>query len=304
MLLEEARCEVNNYDRLRPIEQAGLRACVLEIVLRDVNADDTEWQSAVRFVGLLAGRIHKGIVVGRHPTVEPLIDKVREVLDVYYQQFFDLAVEFAGIAWDPYSPAEEKMHDVVRRWMALEDSIPPQDKGEDEGQDDGEGDESESEGQGQGQGDEGEDEPSDGSGEGQGQPGEDEGEGEGSGSGGQGEGEGEAEGEAAPNAGEAGGDPSGDGDRGVEGDGTNDEVIEVTEHEGQDVLGNYNHADYETVENLSDFIRDLAEAAEDMKQEVMRTEIGPALRVEHRATQEAHKQRRQRNKDAARLWNN
>ena len=151
MLLEEARCEVNNYDNLRPLEQAGLRACVLEIVLRDVDPDDTEWQSAVRFVGLLAGRIEKGIVSKRHPLIESLIDKVRDLLGIYFQHFYDLAVEFSRLPWEKWSDHEEKMHDVVRRWIALEDSIPPEDKGEDEADQDGEGDEGEGEGEGQGQ---------------------------------------------------------------------------------------------------------------------------------------------------------
>ena len=317
-MLEEARCERDNAGNLLPIEAAGLKACLLEIVLRDVTAEDAETANAARLVGLMAGRVDHGTITLADPRLDALVAKITDLLGPSFRIYWDLAVEFSRVRWEGgWSNNEDLLHGIVKRWLAVDapESGDEGDEGGDEGGD--ESDESDEAGDQSGAGQPGEDEGDEGDeGEGEGSglndDGEDaDGEGDEPGSGGQ---PGEDEGDESE-SGDQGGEP-GDGDQqdgqpvngddaglGDDGDNDIDQTHEVQPHQGEDHLGNYDDGHFETADvSLDDLLSDLGVTAEEVKREVLTTEVGPAVRAEHTASARAHSERRQRNKEAQKLW--
>ena len=286
-MLEESRCETQNQPNLNDIQKAALKACVLEIVLRDLDTKDEEGHPldekrvAIQLLGLIAGRLNSGIVPASHETVERLVRLASKTLGPdYYARFYRLGAEFAGIPWDPYGRAENKMHDIVQRWMAVEDELfPPEDETRTS---------------------------SLAGGGGKGKPGEDEEDGEGGGGSGEDESDGEGDGGGQTNKGPGNEDLSRDGElRESEQDGANQEnQQQVTEHQGDSATGIVDNGKFETIENenIAEIVEALTEAVEQIKDETVQGEIGPAVRVRYHANQQDNDERRRLNREHRKMW--
>jgi hypothetical protein len=283
-MLEEARCETQNQHRLTALQKAGLRACILEIVLRDMQIEDSEQMSeeelAIRLVGLIGGRIVNGLIPSSNEHVSGLIDQATSILGPNYQRFLDLTRKFSAQSTDTWDNYVDKLNVIVSEWIELEDEILPEDSVTRGG------------GGGGGQpGDEDEDEtPS------------------GGGGGGEGEGEDEAEGQSPQSGGEDGSEPASKTgeltDTPQDGNNPNQEH-EIVEHTGGDATGLVDNGRFSTVENpnLAEMLDALADAAETVKQDITKSEVGPALTATNRATRTAHEERRRRNREAQKRWN-
>jgi hypothetical protein len=290
-MLEEGRCESKQWPNLSAVEKLALQSMVLEIVLRDMEDEDgnvnisDDIRALIRLTGLLAARMENGIVDITQPVAARLHDHLVEGLGANYAALYKIAVEFSTINIGWYESGEDRMHELVREWMEIEDSILPPDEG---------GDSGEGEGEGEGEGGSGEGEGSD--------EGDESGE---SGGKSKSKGEGDSEGESAGSSegdGESKSDkkPSvGDDDEGKVGDGSKTlEQNDGTDSEGS--LGQYasSNADGGPLEDIFDAIREAAEEAE----HVSGSRLKEQVTVIHRATAAAHAERRRRNQEAMKKW--
>ena len=305
LLLEEGRCESHLWNRLGIAEQCALSMMVPRFVLTNLQDEEdeeeidlTDIRMLVRLVGLLAARRHKGIVTDGQAKVAKIWALITTTLP-NADEFEALAIKFAGTPLGYYSSNEEKLHEIVRQWMALEDAL-PKPQPDDSESEEGEGDEGKSE---PGEGESGEGEPGEGTGGGP-----TEGDTEDDAEAGQpaGADESDEEGEAAVMAegSESHNDPDdgiiGDDDEGVIGE----EDAPDTGGEGDGALGEYNSIDPETIADvLSEVIEDLRESVPEAKK-IHGSRLGEEVRAVHKASAKDHEQRRRDNKEALKKWRN
>jgi hypothetical protein len=305
-MLEEGRCEAQQWEHLSGVEQLALQSMVLEIVLRDMQNDEGETpemniQSVVRLMGLIAARIDKGIVDITQPMGKRMADALLDVLGADYGVLYDIAVRFAGHSVSWYSGGDEDLHKCVAEWIAIEDRLFPEPEGEgqQEGEGEGEGGEGEGEGSGKskskskGKSSKGEDkdksdDKEEGDGSGAGDKSDDESDKDGDGDGdGKGEGEDGEDAESLP----------GEDDDGTVGDGSHTLDPDLP---GEASLGDYasSNVDAGQFEDLFNAIRDAADEAGKVGGSRLREEVVAI----HKATAASHADRRRKNAAAMSRW--
>lgn len=287
-MLEEGRCETQQWDDLTDVEKIALQSMVLDIVLDDLVDEDgnvpdfNDPRQTLRLLALVAARVNVGIIDTSLPKAKAIYDALVDQLAEHFGTFYDLAVRFSQISLGYYASNEDDLHKIVREWIAAQDEHfpPPEDEGGDEGEDGDEGDGGSGKGEGeappsdpQGQ-DGGKSESSDES---------DDGDADGSD-----DGDGDEEGE--------GDDRPGDDDEGEVGDGSN----EITDGDGDPSLGQYggNHVGDNV---LNDIFRQVGEAAIEAEK-ISGSRLKEKLVAVHKATAESHAERRRLNKEWKRKW--
>jgi len=281
-MLEEGRCETQQWPHLSELERDALQSMVLDIVLHDMQDEEGEVRElniggCIRLVGLLAARIERGIVDITQPMAERLHKSLIDVLGADYTVLAEIAIEFSRVELGYYSSREDDLHDLVRQWIEVEDRLNPQEDNESGEGGDESGDES-----GEGGGGEGE-----GTSKSKSKSKSDE-----SSEDGEGEGEGNGDGDSKSEDGES---PIGDDDDGTVGDGSHTQ----TESEGEAALGQYGSTKVdEALADIFDSIRDAAEEAERVSGSRLREHIVAT----HRATAASHAERRRKNAEYRKRW--
>lgn len=312
-MLEEGRCETQQWPNLNGVERLALQSMVLEIVLRDIQDEDgkvppLDIRVILRLTGLLSARIEVGIVDVNQPQGKRMHDALMGALGVEFASLYDIAVRFSNVGLDWYGDGEDRLHSLVREWIAVEDTlIPPADEDGSGGEDGEEGDE-DSEGESQGGSGKGKSKP-----EGSGDPG-DSGDADGEDE----DSEGEGDGGSKPEDGGESEDDKGAGDKGIgDDDGTEDDIpgdddegtvgdgsnILDPSDEGDAALGEYASSSVE--EDAADVFRDIFDAVRDAAEEaesISGSRLREALVPIHRANASAHAERRRRNAEAAKRW--
>lgn len=298
MLLEEGRCETQQWDDLTESERDALRSLVLDLVLKDVLPDDgsepdfDDPRLVLRLMGLIAARARIGIIDTSQPKAARIMQHLRDALGEHFDTFNSLAVEFASTKNDDYYSRKNyvmTLNDVVSRWIAAEDAVipPPEDGGEDgdSGEDGESGDESDGKGKGKGKSQpDDSDSDSDGSG---GDSSDDEGDNDADADGDKGDGDGDEDGEDTT---------PGDDDEGEAGDGSHT----ITDKDGDASLGDYASSNIDAGP-LADLFDDLAEAAEEAEK-VAGSRLKARAGDIRKATASDHRQRREYNKEAMKRW--
>lgn len=294
-MLEEGRCETQQWPHLSEIERAALQSMVLDIVLRDMEDDEGNTREldiagCIRLTGLLAARMERGIVDITQPMGGRLHRALGDVLGEDYAVLADIAVDFSNVSLNDYwdrTNSEETLHELVRRWIEVEDRILP--PSEDEGGEGGEGEGDEGTGTGTGTGPKGKSESDESSDSGSGS-GDDEADGSDSESG---------KSEGAGDSGEPG-TSVGDDDEGTVGDGSHTQ----TESEGEASLGQYGstNVDAGTLEDIFESIREAIRDAAEEAEHVSGSRLREQLVATHRATAAAHAERRRRNSEYKKRW--
>lgn len=308
-LLEEGRCETQQWPDLTDTERDALSFMVLNLVLReildaqDAEADDdapdydpmSDPRTLVRLVGLIAGRCETGIIDKSQVKVVALLDRLRDVLGEHFDTLWDLAVTFARSRNDDHysdNVHTRVRHEVVRQWLATVDDLLPPDEtgGSGSGKDESEEGESESGGGGGSSesDDKGDESESGGSGDDESS---DDGDEDGDGADGNADGDDESD-----DDGEPGDTTPGDDDEGVEGDGEN--VIDGDD-DGDASLGDYGGSSVrKTIEDVFGDLAEAAEVAEKISGSRLRSRAGD-IRT---AVAADHRRRRELNKEAMRRW--
>lgn len=294
-MLEEGRCETQQWPYLNGVERLALQSMVLEIVLRDMQDEEgvipeMNMASVIRLCGLLSARIDAGIVDISQPMGQRMHDALLDALGSDFAPLYDIAVRFSKIPVGYYDDGLERLNELTTKWMAIEDRLLPPDEGGGEGE--GEGDEGEGEGTGTGKSkskDKSKDKSeSDGESGGDGEDGDgDSDEGEGDSKPGP-DGDGEEESDSKP----------GDDDEGEVGDGSN--TLSENDAAGEASLGDYasSNVDGGTFADIFEAVRDAAEEAEHVSGSRLREEVVAI----HRADAAAHAERRRKNAEAAKRW--
>ena len=341
-LLEEGRCERQGQPYMTRVELFALRSAVLDILLDDLREETADEQVAnspgtliLHTLGLVAARADGGILDVTQPKAAKVLDGLETGMGVrWYKTFTDLAVEFSKQKVGPWDSDEPTMHELTKEWVKAEEEfldkvkqpndtttctfpgIPPTGtgKGEEGEQGEQEGEPTEGTSTGGSKSKPGEGEPESGTGSGKDQteteqdpagesgtePSEsgDEQDGE------QGDGDGGASESDSPGTEDQdgkGGEQPGEDDEGTPGDGSFVLTQDMTDgSEGEASLGEY--AGGTSLEDAyRELLKDLGVASEEAHN-VGGHRLGIELKAIHKANALEHKDRRERNKAAAKLW--
>lgn len=298
-MLEEGRCETQQWPHLNGVERLALQSMVLDIVLRDMEDDEgtvreMDMRGVVRLAGLLLARIDAGIVDISQPMGERMNNALMDALGTDYAALYDIAVRFSKISVGWYDESLDRLNRLTQEWMAIEDRIIPPDEGGDSGEGEGEG-----EGEGSGEGSGESPKPPKGKGKGKGKSDDESDKGDDGKSDKSGEGEGEGGGKSkGEGEDESDGPMPGDDDEGTVGDGS--KTLKQSDEAGEASLGDYasSNVDGGTFADIFESVREAAEEAEHISGSRLREEVVAI----HRADASAHAERRRRNAEAAKRW--